>query len=112
LAIKNNLIESKIQIASAAWGGSGLMLHPKSTTNFNYIEVNHIDEEFHVLLNLGIISPGAIGNMGPNLPNFHVTKYGLRCLSSNEILPHDVDNYLTTLNNIQGLDDWISYYIK
>lgn len=112
LAIKNDLIPNNIPVRSAAWGGSGMMLHPKTTTNFNSKEINHIYEAFHVLLNMGVVSPGAVGNMGPNLPYFHVTEYGLRCLNSSEILPYDVDGYLTSLNNIQGLNEWVSYYIK
>lgn len=112
LAIKKNLIPDHIPVPDSAWGGSGVMLHPQLTTNFNYKELNHIYEAFHILLNTGVISPGAIGNMGPNLPNFHVTEYGLRCLNASEILPYDVDDYLTALNNIRGLDEWANYYIK
>jgi len=112
LVIKKNLIPGDIPVPTAAWGGSGNMLHPKSTTNFDYKEINHIYEAFHMLLNTGIISPGATGNMGPNLPNFHVTEYGLRCLNASEILPYDVDDYLAALNNIEELDEWVSYYIK
>lgn len=112
LAIKKNLISEVIPVRSAAWGGAGIMLHPQSTTNFDYKEINHIYEAFHMLLNLGIISPGAIGNMGPNLPYFHVTEYGLRCLRASEIMPYDVDDYLVALNNINGIDEWVNYYIK
>jgi len=112
LAIKHNIIPNDIPQRDGAWGASGIMLHPNVTTNFDRKEIDHIYEAFHMLLNIGIISPGAIGNMGANLPYFHVTEYGLRCLSENEILPYDVDNYLASLENITGLDEWIKYYIK
>ena len=36
LAIKMGIIENHIPLRGAAWGGSGLMLHPHSTTNFGY----------------------------------------------------------------------------
>lgn len=112
LAIKYQLIPHEIPERAGAWGSSGVMLHPGSTTNFDYVEINHIYEAFHMLLNIGFISPGAIGNMGPNLPYFHVTEYGKRCLQESEILPYDVDNYLSLLDNIPGIDEWILYYIK
>jgi len=78
LALKRRLIPDVIPVSAAAWGGSGHMLHARSTTNFSHIEIRYIYEQFHVLLNQGIISPGAIGNYGPDLPNFHITDYGLK----------------------------------
>ena len=112
LAIKKKLIPSDIKVPGSAWGGEGTMLHPQSTTNFDFKEVNHIYEAFHLLLNTGVLSPGAIGNMGAYLPNFHVTEYGLRCLNAREILPYDVDDYLAALNSIENIDEWVIYYIK
>ena len=112
LAIKREIIENSIPLRSAAWGGSGLMLHPHSTTNFDYKDIQLIYEQFHVLLNQGVIAPGAIGNYGPNLPNFHVTDYGLKCLEEREILPYDMDGYLTKIKSVPGITEWVEFYIK
>jgi len=112
LAIKKELINNDIRQRVGAWGASGEMLHPGSSTNFTYDQLNKIYESFHLLLNQGVISPGAVGNMGPNLPNFHVTEYGLRCLEEREILPYDIDDYLYSLNEIENLDEWVKFYIQ
>ena len=112
LAIKKGIINSEIRQRESAWGASGQMLHPGSSTNFSYNQLNMIYESFHLLLNQGIISPGAVGNMGPNLPNFHVTEYGLRCLEERDILPYDIDDYLYSLNEIDNLDEWVKFYIQ
>lgn len=112
LAVKKGLIKEKIKLTSAAWGGSGKILHPCSTTNFNREELKKIYEVFHILLNRGIISPGAVGNYGPNLPSFHVTEYGLNCLNETEILPYDNEKYLNKLNEIESLNEWVKFYIE
>ena len=112
LAVKKGIIENSIPLRGAAWGGSGLMLHPHSTTNFGYKDIQLIYEQFHVLLNQGVIAPGAIGNYGPNLPNFHVTDYGLKCLEEREILPYDMDGYLTKIKSVPGITEWVEFYIK
>ena len=64
LAIKQGMIPHQIKVSSAAWGGSGNMLHAGSTTNFSPNDIKKIYEQFHLLLNQGIIAPGAIGNYG------------------------------------------------
>ena len=112
LAIKKELINNDIRKRVGAWGASGALLHPGSSTNFSDDQLNKVYESFHLLLNQGIISPGAVGNMGPNLPNFHVTDYGLRCLKEREILPYDIDDYLYSLNKIENLDEWVKFYIQ
>lgn len=112
LAAKRGLIKLYITLGGAAWGGRGLLLHPYSTTNFSYSDIQNIYEQFHLLLNQGIIAPGAVGNYGPNLPNFHVTKYGLKCLEEHEILPYDVDCYLERIKNIPSISNWVEFYIK
>lgn len=112
LAIKRGLIKLDIPLHGAAWGGSGLMLHPHSTTNFGRSDIQNIYEQFHLLLNQGIIAPGATGNYGPNLPNFHITEYGLKCLKEHEILPYDVDSYLEKIKNIPSISEWVEFYIK
>lgn len=112
LCVKRGLISDKIPLSGGAWGGSGLMLHPHGTTNFSHSDIQNIYEQFHLLLNQGIIAPGAVGNYGPNLPNFHVTEYGLKCLEENEILPYDVDGYLDEIRNIPRISEWVKFYIE
>ncbi len=112
LVIKMGIIENHIPLPGVVWGGSGLMLHPNSTTNIGYKDIQLIYEQFHVLLNQGVIAPGAIGNYGPNSPNFHVTDYRLKCLEEREILPYDVDSYLTKIKGIPGITEWVEFYIK
>lgn len=112
LAIKRNMVTNIIPVYNAAWGGSGYMLHSGSTTNFSNNDIKNIYEQFHLLLNQGIIAPGAIGNYGPDLPNFHVTEYGLKCLEEREILPYDIDGYLSRIKNIPSITEWVEFYIK
>lgn len=112
LAIKRNMIPHEIQVYNAAWGGSGYLLHSGSTTNFSKKEIMYIYEQFHLLLNQGIIAPGGVGNYGPNLPYFHLTEYGLTCLKEKEILPYDIDGYLDKIKNIPSISVWVEFYIK
>lgn len=112
LAVKRGLIKEKVSFSGAAWGASGLMLHPHSTTNFSRSDIQNIFEQFHLLLNQGIIAPGAVGNYGHNLPYFHVTEYGLKCLEEQEILPYDVDGYFDKIKSISGISEWTEFYIK
>lgn len=112
LAIKRGLIKSDIPTYESAWGGNGRLLHPHITTNFSYSDIKNIYEQFHLLLNQGIIAPGAIGDYGPDLPSFHVTEYGQKCLLEHEILPYDVDGYLEKIKDIPGISEWVEFYIK
>lgn len=112
LAVKKELIQENIKLRNAAWGGHGDILHPQSTTNFNRNELKKIYESFHILLNRGVIAPGAIGNYGPDLPNFHVTEHGLKCLEATYILPYDSERYLNKLSEISNLNTWIKFYIE
>lgn len=112
LAVKRGVIKEYRALHAAAWGGSGRVLHPHSTTNFSNNDIKNIYEQFHLLLNQGVIAPGATGNYGPNLPNFHVTEYGLKCLEEHEILPYDVDGYLEKIKNIPSISEWVEFYIK
>lgn len=112
LAVKKGIFEEKVKLSGAAWGGSGYILHGNHTTNFNKDEVNKLYEAFHLLMNKGIISPGAEGNYGPNLPNIHVTEYGLKCLEELDILPYDIDGYLNKLKKISNIDEWIEFYVS
>ena len=83
----------------------------KATSNFSREDIKKIYEQFYLLLNQGIIAPGAIGNYGANLPNFHVTEYGFKCLEAREILPYDVDGYLQRIKNIPCVTEWVEFYI-
>lgn len=112
LAIKKGLIKSYIPLSGAAWGSGGLMLHQYSSTNFSNRDIKNIYGQFHLLLNQGIIAPGAVGNYGPDLPNFHVTEYGVKCLKEHEILPYDVDGYLEKIKNIPCISEWVEFYVK
>lgn len=112
LAVKRGVIKEDIALHGSAWGGSGLMLHPHSTTNFSNSDIQNIYEQFHLLLNQGVIAPGATGNYGPNLPCFHVTEYGHKCLEEHEILPYDVDGYLEKIKSIPCISEWVEFYIK
>lgn len=112
LAVKKGLVKEKVSLSRAAWGASGLMLHPHSTTNFSRSDIQNIFEQFHLLLNQGIIAPGAVGNYGHNLPYFHVTEYGLKCLEELEILPYDIDGYFDRIKSIPSISEWTEFYIK
>lgn len=112
LAIKRNMVPNTIPVYNAAWGAAGYMLHSGLTTNFTNNDIKNIYEQFHLLLNQGIIAPGAIGNYGANLPNFHVTEYGLKCLEERDILPYDIDGYLSRIKNIPSITEWVEFYIK
>ena len=112
LAVKRGLIKEVVPLYESAWGGSGRMLHPQSTTNFSRSDIQNIFEQFHLLLNQGIIAPGSVGNYGPNLPCFHVTDFGLKCLEEHEVLPYDVDGYFEKIKNIPGVSEWVKFYIK
>ena len=111
LALNRGLICRNIEPSDAAWGAHGLLLHSGHTTNFSDREITYIYEQFHLLLVQGIIAPGAIGNYGPNLPYFHVTEYGIKCLSTRDVLPYDVDGYLDKIRNILGVDEWLLFYV-
>ncbi|MGI6550626.1 MAG: hypothetical protein ACOX4Q_11455 [Syntrophomonadales bacterium] len=39
LAVKRGLIKEKVPLHGAAWGASGFMLHPLSTTNFSRSDI-------------------------------------------------------------------------
>jgi len=112
LTIKRGLITEEVPMTGAAWGGSGMLLHPHSTTNFSRSDIQNIYEQFHLLLNQGIIAPGAVGNYGPDLPSFHVTEYGLKCLEESEILPYDIDGYFAKIKNIPSISEWVKFYIE
>ena len=112
LAIKRGMISHEIEVSGEAWGSSGNMLYAKCTTNFGRDDIKNIYEQFHLALNQGIIAPGAIGSYGPNLPSFHVTDYGLKCLEAKEVLPYDVDGYFQRIKDIPCVTEWVEFYIR
>ena len=111
LAIERGLIEKVCEVRMSAWACPGEILYFMTNTNFNDEEDNLFNEEFHGLVYQNIISPGATGNMGNELPYFHVTKYGLSCIAEQEVLPYDPDGYLNKIR-ASGADDWDEFYIK
>lgn len=112
LAIKNNLINDAIPLTSTAWGYQGYELHYNSTTNFTDDDILKIYEQFHMFINQGLIAPGATGNYGPNLPYFHVTDYGLVCCKEKDILPYDIDEYLSKIMGLPSISEWTEFYIE
>lgn len=65
---------------------------------FSTLEVREILWE---LLTQGVLAPG-MDSPNPDFPWFHVTEYGVKCLESDDILPHDPDNYLMRLGAKAG----------
>ncbi|APQ59832.1 hypothetical protein PPOLYM_02539 [Paenibacillus polymyxa] len=96
---------------AAAWGTNGLTLYEGSTTYLTRSEILKLYQEFNNLLTQGVIAPGAYGHYGDHLPFFHVTEYGLKCVGERELLPYDQDGYLAKLKQVQGVDEWIVFYI-
>lgn len=111
LAVERRLIDKIVDINQAAWGHPGNALYYKSNTSFTPQNIDTFYEELHNLIIQNIISPGAYGSYGDDLPYFHVTTYGIECINSREILPHDPDGYLTKLNGT-GADEWEKFYIE
>lgn len=112
LAIKNNLINDTIPLTHTAWGCQGNELHYNSTTNFTDENITKIYEQFHVFINQGLLAPGATGNYGPNLPYFHVTDFGLACCKEKDILPYDIDGYLSKIKRLPSVSEWVEFYIE
>ena len=112
LAIHHGLITEVVKINRTAWGLSGEKLYYGNNTSFPEDDIDLFTEELYFLISQNVISPGARGNYGEDLPYFHVTKYGLECLKSRDILPHDPDNYLDKIKSINSVDEWEMFYIE
>ena len=112
LAISRGMIDKVVEIPNQAWGAPGEVPWYKSNTNFCDEELDTFYEQSHFLIFQNVISPGARGNMGHDLPYFHITKYGLNCISKREILPYDPDGYLTQLKSSVSVDDWEVFYVS
>lgn len=112
LAIKYNLLDDPVQITPSAWGAPDENPCYKRNTNFDEDELNLFTEEFYFLIFQNVISPGAAGNYGDNLPYFHVTQYGCSCLMAQDVLPYDPESYLSKLRNITSIDAWELFYVE
>lgn len=112
LAIKHNLIEKVVEIPNSAWGCPGEIPYYKENTSFTGDDLNLFSEEVHFLVFQNVISPGALGDYGDDLPYFHVTKYGHECLQARDILPYDPERYLAKIKAVASTDDWECFYIE
>lgn len=112
IAIKHNIIQKVIEIPLMAWGVPGESPRYGSNTNLNDENLNLFTEEFYILVNHNILSPGALDGYGDYLPYFHVTQYGFQCLENRDILPYDPDRYMNKISSIQGIDEWEKFYIE
>jgi len=110
MAIEKGLIDGRIEVRKVAWGSSGCNLYEKHSTNFNIIEIERLWEVFYTLLNNHIIAPGMYGTSS-DLPYFHITDHGKICIERNDILPYDIDGYMNKLRQINGLDEWVEFYM-
>lgn len=110
LAIKKGLIEEKIALSRRTWWSSAGILDPGETSNFTFDDLQNVYAQFHLFTSQGILAPGAVGERA-NLPFFHVTKYGLKCIEKEEVLPYDVDGYFAQVKEISGISEWTKFYI-
>lgn len=111
IAIKHGLIEQVVPIPMCAWGCPGEVPHYGENSNLKSEELDLFTEEVHLLIFQNVISPGAQGGYGDDWPYFHVTRYGLKCLENQDVLPYDADNYLGKLRALPNFDDWEEFYI-
>ena len=111
LAIERNMIDKIVDIQQAAWGHPGNMLYYESNTSFTPSNIDTFYEELHYLIIQNVISPGAYGGYGDDLPYFHVTTHGLECINARELLPHDPDGYIAKIK-AAGADEWEEFYIE
>lgn len=111
LAIDKKLIPKSVDIVAVGWITSELCLYPDQNTNFTQAELSRLNEQFHYLLTQEVISPGGTGGISGELPIFHVTEYGLKCIENVDILPYDSDNYLQKIKSINNVSDWTIFYI-
>ncbi|MBD3228085.1 MAG: hypothetical protein GF329_07835 [Candidatus Lokiarchaeota archaeon] len=70
-----------------------------------------VQDEIWALIIQGILAPG-VDLTNPELPFFHPTEYGQKCLENTEIIPHDPEGYLEHLEEqIPDLDNIAKMYI-
>ena len=112
VAINRGIIDKVAELPHVAWGADCEVPYYGENTNFSDDELNMFSEEVHQLMFQNVISPGATGSYGDDWPYFHVTKYGLECLASRDVLPYDPEGYMTKLSAIASCDDWEKFYIN
>lgn len=110
LATDKGLIDDRIPLNCTAWGAPRNMMYEDHSTNFYNREIEGLWEAFYVLLNNYIIAPGMYGN-SPELPFFHITEHGKRCIDERDILPYDIDGYMAKLKELDTLDEWVEFYM-
>lgn len=110
MAIEKGLIEDKGMCTVVAWGASRENLHAENNTNLNINEIESLWEVFYILLSNNIIGPGEYGTSS-SLPYFHITEHGKLCIQQRDILPYDIDGYLNKLDEIDGLNEWVRFYM-
>lgn len=112
LCIERGLIEKVYDLPNGAWGTPGdNPIYPIST-NFDEKHLNLFTEQIHLMCARNIISPGAYRSYGAELPYFHVTEYGLKCIGERRVLPYDQDGYIAQIKSCIGYDDWDVYYVE
>ncbi|SCY78192.1 hypothetical protein [Lysinibacillus fusiformis] len=111
LLIKKGLRSNNETLHRFGWGSSMSSLRENDNISLNKNEISKLYQEFNNLIMHGVIAPGAYGNWGESLPSFHVTEYGLECIKKIEILPYDQENYLKKLLEIEGIDEWVGFYV-
>ena len=104
-----NGVEQTARIHESAWGCGWYNVDPD--TSFNSSEQNIFFERFHYLISQQVISPGWVRNSA-ELPFFHVTDYGRKCLEKRDLLPYDTDGYIDRIQNCSQHDIWDVYYLQ
>lgn len=111
LIIKKGIKPVNVPMQGEAWGCHGRMLYEYDTINLSRQEILKLYQEFHNLLNQGILAPGAYGSYGTSLPYFHVTPLGMESLKNLDFLPYDQDGYLSRLRSIMNVNEWLVFYV-
>ncbi len=112
LCIERKLIDKVYDLPMVAWGTPGDNPIYQISTNFDEQHLNLFNEQIHLMCSRNIISPGAYRTYGPELPYFHVTQYGLKCIRERRILPYDQDGYIAQIKSCVGCEDWDVYYLE
>lgn len=111
LIIKKGIRTDKTTIRDSSWGTETHLLFENSNISLSRNEILKLYQEFNNLIIQGVIAPGAYGSYGVDLPFFHLTEFGMKCIKETDILPYDQDRYLSKLQNINNLNEWIVFYL-
>ena len=90
-------------------------LEHKCDGRFNWQDRLTLNEILWEFLVQGILAPGDDPGRDPDLPSFHVTEYGMRCLREREFCPYDPQGYIDRLQGLaqgRGLDEIILVYVR